>query len=224
MKKICVCVQKGGAGKTTLVSHLGVAIERAGDGPAVLIDTDPQQTLVTWWNLRKAEEPKLSPVAVDQAHLAALEASGFKYCLIDTPPALTKQNFQIVKNADLVIVPTQPSPTDLWTLGATLDLIRAAGVPFVFALTHAKANARSTAETIAALSAHGRVLPSIIGHSVKYPASMTDGRTVLEVYPKEPAAQVITDLWDHVKNLLSELANSRKGEFAPRKQEEAIHA
>jgi len=222
MKKIVIAVQKGGAGKTTLVSHLGVAIERCGDGPAALIDTDPQQTLGTWWNLRQAEAPKLAKVTVENlpAQLDALAAHGFKFCLIDTPPALTKQNFQILKTADLVIVPTQPSPTDLWTLGATLDLIRAAGVPFVFALTHAKANARSTAETIAALSAHGRVLPSIISHSVKYPSSMTDGRTVLEVYPKEPAAQVITDLWGHVKKLLGELAKS--SELA--KQGEVIHA
>src|SRR5437762_5962155 len=128
MKKIVIAVQKGGAAKTTLVSHLGVAIEKAGDGPAALIDTDPQGTLATWWNLRQADSPKLITLDLKEnlaEQLAATASLGFKYCVIDTPPALTTQNFEIMETADLVIVPTQPSPTDLWTLGATLNLVRA---------------------------------------------------------------------------------------------------
>ena len=42
MHVLVLASQKGGAGKTTLAAHLGVAAEAAGDRPAVLIDTDPQ--------------------------------------------------------------------------------------------------------------------------------------------------------------------------------------
>ena len=58
MKTIVINSQKGGSGKTTLVAHLAVEAERAGDGPVYLIDTDPQGTLSTWHEHREAETPQ----------------------------------------------------------------------------------------------------------------------------------------------------------------------
>jgi len=55
MQVIVFASQKGGVGKTTLTANLGVAAELSGDGPAVLIDTDPQGSLAAWWNAREAE-------------------------------------------------------------------------------------------------------------------------------------------------------------------------
>ena len=37
--------------------------------------------------------------------------------------------------ADLIVIPTRPSPNDLWSLGATLDLIKGSNIPFVFVAT-----------------------------------------------------------------------------------------
>ena len=42
MDVLVLASQKGGAGKTTLSRHLAVEAERAGEGPVVLIDADPQ--------------------------------------------------------------------------------------------------------------------------------------------------------------------------------------
>ena len=141
MKTIVITSQKGGSGKTTVVAHLAVAVEKAGHGPAVVIDTDPQQTLATWWKVREAEAPKLAPVSLRELpdKLEALAQMGFAYCFIDTPPALTEQNRKILKLADLVLIPVRPSPNDLWSLGATLDLVKQAGIPFVFVLTRPRA-------------------------------------------------------------------------------------
>ena len=209
MKTVVITSQKGGSGKTTLTANLAVAVEHANDGPAVLIDTDPQQTLATWWNVRKAESPKLAPVNLRELpdRLHALGKAGFTYCFIDTPPALTEQNGQVLKLADLVLIPTRPSPNDLWSLGATLDLVKKSGVPFAFVLTQAKANARITVQTIAALSQHGQVFPSIIHDRVDYAASMTDGRTVLEINSNGPAAAEVGELWRFTRTRLRELAN-----------------
>jgi chromosome partitioning protein len=44
MKTILTTSQKGGSGKTTVVELLSVEADRAGDGPAWIIDTDPQGT------------------------------------------------------------------------------------------------------------------------------------------------------------------------------------
>ena len=210
MKTVVITSQKGGSGKTTVTAHLAVAVERAGHGPVVVIDTDPQQTLATWWKVREAEVPKLAPVILHELpeKLEALEQMGFSYCFIDTPPALTEQNRKVLKLADLVLIPARPSPNDLWSLGATLDLVKQAGTPFVFILTQAKGNARITVQTIAALSEHGQVIQSVIHDRVDYAASMTDGRTALEISPRAPAAAEATALWGHIRNHLGELANS----------------
>jgi RecA/RadA recombinase len=61
MKTIVFASQKGGAGKTTLAAHLAVAAVKAGDGPCVLIDTDPQASLTDWWNGREDETPAFAP-------------------------------------------------------------------------------------------------------------------------------------------------------------------
>src|SRR3546814_8630502 len=60
MWNIALCIlalasQKGGSGKTALSGHLAVQAQRAGAGPVVLIDIDPQGSLADWWNEREAE-------------------------------------------------------------------------------------------------------------------------------------------------------------------------
>lgn len=208
MKTVVITSQKGGSGKTTLTAHFAIAAERAGHGPAVVIDTDPQQTLATWWNIREAESPKLAPVNLRDLSdkIEALGKAGFAYCFIDTPPALTEQNRQVLKLADLVIIPTRPSPNDLWSLAATLDLVKETGTPFIFVLTQAKANTRITIQTMAALSQHGQVFESIVHDRVDYAASMTDGRTAIEINPSGPAAAEMAELWRLTKKRIDTIA------------------
>ena len=52
MRILTIASQKGGAGKTTLTAHVAVEAERAGAGPVAVIDTDPQGSLMAWWNTR----------------------------------------------------------------------------------------------------------------------------------------------------------------------------
>jgi chromosome partitioning protein len=223
LKTVVIASQKGGSGKTTLAAHLAVAAENAGNGPTVLIDTDPQQTLATWWNVRVVETPKLAPVSLRELpdKLEALDKAGFAYCFIDTPPALTEQNRQVLKLADLIVIPTRPSPNDLWSLAATLDLVKQSETPFVFVLTQAKANTRITVQTMAALSQHGQVFQSIIHDRVDYAAAMTDGRTALEINTSGPAAEETGELWILIKKRLSELAKSSEPAHLKR---EKVHA
>ncbi|MEY2853176.1 MAG: hypothetical protein RL030_308 [Pseudomonadota bacterium] len=211
MKVIVLASQKGGAGKTTLAAHLAVAAEVAGDGPAVLIDTDPQGSLSAWWNVRKAETPVLAPIAIAELSekLSLLAAAGYKVAVIDTPPAITEAIRAVVASGDLMLIPTRPSPHDLRAVGSTVTLIQATGKPFVFAVTQAKPNTRLTVQAMAALSEHGTVAPAIIHDRVDYAGSMIDGRTVLELDPKGRSAAEMNELWVFVKAQLAKSTKAR---------------
>ncbi|MYL85313.1 AAA family ATPase [Desulfovibrio aerotolerans] len=211
MKTIVFASQKGGAGKTTLAAHLAVAAEKAGDGPCVLIDTDPQASLSDWWNGRADEAPAFAPMALkDLAEkLEALGQIGFSFAFIDTPPAITEAIRSVVAQADFVLIPTRPSPHDLRAVGRTVELATEAGRPFAFAVTQAKPNSRLTVQAMAALSAHGVVAPSIVHDRVDYAASMIDGRTVLEIDPRGRSAGEMVELWEFVKTRMNESTKAR---------------
>src|SRR6266853_5535189 len=78
MRVVVVASQKGGAGKTTIAAHLAVRAGMVGEGPAVLIDTDPQGSLAEWWRERKDDTPALASVKLDEldANLAELRSYG----------------------------------------------------------------------------------------------------------------------------------------------------
>ena len=61
MHVIALASREGGAGKTTLASHLAVEAEKAGSGPIAVVDTDPQGGLAGWWNGRDAALAQRSP-------------------------------------------------------------------------------------------------------------------------------------------------------------------
>ncbi|MGD1954994.1 MAG: AAA family ATPase, partial [Sphingomonadales bacterium] len=119
MRVIAFASQKGGSGKTTLSGHMAVAAEKAGFGPVVLIDTDPQGSLSDWWNERQSDTPAFARTSINRLaqDLEALREQGFKLAVIDTPPAITVAIQAVVSIADLVVIPTRPSPHDLRAAG-----------------------------------------------------------------------------------------------------------
>jgi chromosome partitioning protein len=152
--------------------------------------------------------------------LAELKAAGVKLAFIDTPPAITSSISHVVGFADLVIVPTRPSPHDLRAVGATVDIAERHKKPVIFVLNAATARARITGESAVALSQHGVVAPVTIHHRVDFAASMVDGRTVGEVMQKSASAKEISDLWNYIQFRLSRLMHDPKliPEFMPRDQ------
>ena len=206
MKTIIVTSQKGGSGKTTLATHLAVEAERKGDAPAWLIDTDKQGTLSLWHERREAETPQRAdlPFSRLEAGLKTLADRGAAYCFIDTAPTISEQSTSLLHLADLVLIPVRPSPADLWAVSETVTLVKDAGKPFLFVITQAKPQASITAQTIAALSEHGRVAQAFIADRVPYAVAMTGGRTAPELSAKSPAAEEIAALWLDVKSCFHE--------------------
>jgi chromosome partitioning protein len=207
MRVIVVASQKGGVGKTTIAAHLAVQAGMIGEGPAVLVDTDPQGSLSEWWDARN-EEPErngdglaLATMKLDDlpTRLAELRRNGAALAIIDTPPALTTSIKQAIELADFVVIPARPSPHDLRAIAATLNLARGAEKPFLFVVNGATPRANITAQAVAALSEHGRVAPVILYQRTDFAASMIDGRTVMETTATGRSAQEIAELWKHVR-------------------------
>ena len=204
MKVLALCSQKGGVGKTTLCGHLGVEAEIKGHGPVALIDTDPQGSLASWWNEREAPEPVFAQVQIANLaeHLRLLDEAGIKLAIIDTPPSVTEMIQQVLRAADLVLIPTRPSPHDLRAVGSTVELVENAGKRMIFVINGAAPRARIAGEAAVALSQHGTVAPVTLYQRTDFASSMIDGRTVQEIDPKGRSAEEIGQLWKYVSTQL----------------------
>lgn len=214
MRVLALASQKGGSGKTTLSGHLAVQAQLSGSGPVVLIDIDPQGSLSDWWNERTDEYPAFAQTTVARlaADLEVLRQQGFKLAVIDTPPAITMAIQSVIQVAELIVIPTRPSPHDLRAVGATVDLCERAGKPLIFVVNAATPKARITSEAAVALSQHGTVAPITLHQRTDFAASMIDGRTVMEVDPNGRSAQEVRALWTYLGDRLEK--NFRRTVFA----------
>jgi chromosome partitioning protein len=214
MRVLAMASQKGGSGKTTLSGHLAVQAQLAGHGPVVLIDIDPQGSLSDWWNERSTDFPAFAQTTVARlaADLEILRQQGFRLAVIDTPPAITMAIQSVIQVAELIVIPTRPSPHDLRAVGATVDLCDRAGKPLIFVVNAATPKARITSEAAVALSQHGTVAPVTLHHRTDFASSMIDGRTVMEIDPNSRSSLEVQALWNYVSDRLEK--NFRRTVFA----------
>ena len=200
MQVIVFTSQKGGSGKTTLCGHLAVAAELSGNVRVALVDCDPQGSLADWWNARAQATPLFvgTTVAKLGETLEMLRMQGIDLVFIDTPPSVTETIRDIVAHADLVVIPTRPSPHDLRAVGATLDIVDSEGKPLVFAVNGATRRAKITSDTAIALSQHGTVAPVTVHHRTDFATSMVHGGTVLEENATSKSAAEVVELWRYL--------------------------
>jgi len=212
MQVIVLASRKGGVGKTTLTGHLAVQAEIAGAGPVAVIDMDEQGSLSAWWNARQPENPRFARVGEGglAQTLDGLRLAGTELVVIDTPPYATTEIGQIVRFADLAIVPVKPSPHDLRAVGETVDVIEGAGRPFVFVLNEAPTNGLLTLQAMRTLSKHGRVA-AVIKTRQDFRSTMIKGGTVQELFPDGRSAGEIAELWGVVESTL----NKHGAEYEP---------
>lgn len=215
---VSLASRKGGSGKTTLSGHIAVQAHRAGFGPVAIMDFDPQGSLADWWNTRKNEDLLFvngSPGTIEES-LAELREMEVALLVIDTPPALGTEVRVAAMHSDLVLVPTRPSPHDLRSVGATVQLVESVGKPVIFVLNGATPRARITDQALKILSEHGPLAPKVIHQRVDFASSMIDGRTVMEINTGSRSAEEVEGLWNFLDNRLSGAHHGRLSQFINR--------
>jgi chromosome partitioning protein len=215
VKTIVIANQKGGSGKSTTTVHLAVAAEKAGNGPVIISDTDPQGSTGDWFNQRKRsgiDAPRYAPLSLADLsnNLRALKDAGASYLFIDTAPSIGSVNADLFAVADLILIPLNPTPTDLRALVKGLPTIKASGKPFNFMLARVRPNLRNNDGVAMALDALGLVLPTRMHERVIYSESFAHGKTAFEIEPNGVASQELERIWLALRERILEKEKSRK--------------
>jgi len=193
---VTVAQQKGGAGKTSLAAHLSVVwaspqrIEASRMRPGVKViclDLDPQQSLVKWFEVRAGAGLDTATLEVRKVADAELEAEiarargEAEIVVIDLPPWAEPASFVGYRMADIVLVPLQLSPLDLWATGPMIEAISKAGAKPLVVINRAPPNARLSDYVIAqAKSAGWPVAHTCLGNRIVFASSLVAGRGVTE--------------------------------------------
>ncbi|NNM55901.1 ParA family partition ATPase [Acidocella sp.] len=195
-KVIAVAQQKGGAGKTMLASQLAVAL--AEGARVAALDIDPQGSLTIWGKLR-AHSPKaaqaLTLATISGWRLASevekLKAS-HDYVLIDTPPVIDSDARRAIRGADLVLIPLNPAPPDLWAAEGTLKLAAEEKRRTALIFNRAPAASRLRKRLEAEIAARGLILlDTALANRAGYANAFADGLGVTEAGPSTQAADEI---------------------------------
>lgn len=212
---IAVLNQKGGCGKTTVSINLAHSFKNSGY-KVLIVDGDPQGSARDW---NAANNGELLPViGLDRPSLQKdIEAvrSGYDIIIIDGAPQIAQLSAVAIKAADLVLMPVQPSPYDVWAVSDLIDLIKARqeitdNQPLAaFVISRVIKNTKLGKEVIEALKNYELpVLKSYTTQRVIYPTSASTGQTVYSIGSNEASLE-IDAIRDEIIEIIYELNNQK---------------
>lgn len=136
--KIAVVNLKGGAGKTATAMFLAAGLHNAGE-PVVLIDADPQASALGWVTVAEAGWLTVGQPTRDIHRQVPRLAANGEHVVIDTPPGDLAIVTSALRAADLIVIPVQPTGTDISQVAETVQLVEEVqaltDAPAVFLLT-----------------------------------------------------------------------------------------
>jgi len=209
MHVVAVLNQKGGAGKTTIATHLARAWQLAGK-EVLLVDSDPQGSARDWAAVR--ENHPVPVVGIDRPTIDRdLKSIAKKdIVVIDGAPQAADLAVSAIKAATFILIPVQPSPYDIWATSDLVDLVKQrieitdGRLKAAFVVSRAIKGTRIGNETTEALIGYGLpILDARITQRVSYPGTAASGTTVLDEEPTGDAAREVRALMKEIDGLLS---------------------
>lgn len=191
MPVIVIANPKGGVGKSTFATNL--AGYYAAQGKHVMLgDIDVQQSSRAWLGLRPAKLAPISAWELQDGHVVK-PPKGTTHIVLDTPAGLEgKRLTAVLKIADKVIVPLQPSMFDILATQHFLQLLAKRKGKFDIGVLGMRVNARShSAEQLAAYVGQlGLPVIGMLRDTQNYVQLAAHGATLWDLAP----ARVVKDL------------------------------
>ena len=204
-KIIAFSNQKGGSGKSTLTANMAVLWSNSGYKVAV-IDADAQKSLTYWLTERKnyygEDDIGIDSYQFDIRNLTA-ELKNIKrkydFILIDSPPSITFETIQIVKVANGLFVPVQPSPLDLMATLPFLQIAKQERKNPIIILNRVMPRAKLTEAMILRLRYAGaKIARSRISSKVIFAETFSVGRGVIDINVTSDAAKEIINTGNEI--------------------------
>ena len=188
MKIIALLNEKGGSGKSTLSINLASALHRRGK-KVVLVDADPQGTAREWRESSPENADLPSVVALDRPELllSSIKSLNADWLIIDTPAKAERMSANVIRIANLALIPVQPSAADIWASAATVKLIQSkldvgGHIDVAFVATRVSNQTKLSKEMLGGeWNEYGfPLMTQSIANRVSYAQSLSDGVSVYE--------------------------------------------
>jgi chromosome partitioning protein len=195
--------QKGGVGKTMLATHMAMVLAMRKGLSVLYVDADPQASAIDWRANRKSPLPFEvvgMPKPVLHESVPKFLEKGYQACIIDGPGKLADVPRSAIMASDIVLIPVQPSPYDVWSSSDIVEEFRRAiiykpQIRAAFIINRRISNTVVGRDVTDALAQYDlRVFKTHVYQRVCYVETAATGQTVLDVKETEAIRQAAKEI------------------------------
>jgi chromosome partitioning protein len=201
MFTVAIASGKGGTCKTSLTAALAVCATAEARRVAIIDLNADQASLTAWWLARgRPANPYLVELEKLATDLRALAATGWQFCIIDTPPDAMDVIEAAVFESDAVVIPVRAASLDIEASRAIVDIAKRRRKPhaYILAAVDTRPAFRDVNKAaLADLAKLGPVLGAQLPYRKAYITAMAEGKTGHEV--DTTLAREVAGIWKDVK-------------------------